>query len=71
MAGALPLQVAGGEGLLPAVHVPGDWLHLLCSALRPWLRGAGGEKEYRGTVWGPGRHLSQVRPPWYGQAPGE
>ena len=62
-AGALPLQVAGGEGLLPVIHVPRDRRRLLCSALRPWLRGAGGEKEYRGTVWGPCRHFSQVRPP--------
>uniref|UniRef100_A0A8C0DZN7 Phospholipase n=1 Tax=Balaenoptera musculus TaxID=9771 RepID=A0A8C0DZN7_BALMU len=56
---ALPLQVAGGEGLLPAVHVPQDRHHHICSALRPWLQGTGGEKEHRGTVWGPDQHLPQ------------
>lgn len=28
----LPLQVAGGEGLLPAVHAPRDRRYLICSA---------------------------------------
>lgn len=61
-----PPQVAGGEGLLPAVHVPRDWRHLLCSALRPWPRCRWG-KGYRGTVRGPGRHLSQSKASGYGQ----